>query len=383
LLAVGEDIPGLLRQDDIANDWKRKGTVHTDTKMAITKMAIFDGHNDAVQHLAEYREGGRDFLLRSEDGHLDLPRAQQGGMIGGLFALFAKPERAPQGDLTRTADGYEVRLADPLEATYARSCIDSQLSALKNMVARAAGKIQWATTVDEIEAGRRDGTFVVVLHLEGAEAINADLEGLEQFYAHGLRSLGPVWSRPNVFGHGVPFAYPRSPDIGPGLTEAGKALVRACNQLGIMLDVSHLNERGFWDLAAINTAPLVATHACAHAICRSTRNLTDRQLDAIRESDGVIGFNFSVCDVRPDAHLEPNTPIDTVVQHLSYLIERMGDDHVALGSDFDGAVMPLPIRDASKLPNLIESLRRHGFDDATLRKIALDNWMRVFRQSWR
>lgn len=154
---MGGDILDVLRQDDIANNWKRKGTVQTDIKVA-----IFDGHNDSVQHLAEYREGGRDFLLRSEDGHLDLPRAQQGGMIGGLFALFAKPERAPQGNFTRTADGYEVRLADPLEATYARSRINCQLSALKNMVARAAGKIQWATTVDEIEAGRRDGTFVMV-----------------------------------------------------------------------------------------------------------------------------------------------------------------------------------------------------------------------------
>ena len=348
-----------------------------------SKVAIFDGHNDAVQHLAEYREGGRDFLVRSEDGHLDLPRAQEGGMIGGLFALFAKSERPPADDFTRTADGYEVRLADPLDAGYARFRINSQLSALKHLVVRAAGKIRWATTVDEIEAGRRDAAFVIVLHLEGAEAIDADLDGLEQLYSSGLRSLGLVWSRPNIFGHGVPFAYPRSPDIGPGLTDAGKALLKACNRLGIMLDVSHLNERGFWDIAAISTAPIVATHACAHAVCRSTPNLTDRQLDAIRESDGVVGFNFSVCDVRPDAHLDPNTPIDTVVGHLSYLVERIGEDHVALGSDFDGAVMPLPIRDASHLPNLIQSLRAHGFDDATLRKIAFDNWMRVFRQSWR
>jgi membrane dipeptidase len=348
-----------------------------------SKVAIFDGHNDAVHHLAEYREGGRDFLVRSEEGHLDLPRAQEGGMIGGLFALFAKPERPPQGNVTRTADGYEVRLADPLDAPYARFRINSQLSALKHMVARAGRRIRWATTADEIEAGRRDETFVMVLHLEGAEAIDADLDGLEQLYSSGLRSLGPVWSRPNIFGHGVPFAYPRSPDIGPGLTDQGKALVKACNRLGIMLDVSHLNERGFWDIAAISTAPIVATHACAHTICRSTRNLTDRQLDAIRESDGLVGFNFSVSDVRPDAHLDPDIPINAVTEHLSYLVERMGEDHVALGSDFDGAVMPLPIRDASHLPNLIQSLRAHGFDDATVRKIAFDNWMRVFRQSWR
>ncbi|WP_407170134.1 dipeptidase [Bradyrhizobium sp. ORS 111] len=347
------------------------------------KVAIFDGHNDAVQHLAEYRDGGRDFLARSDKGHLDLPRAQEGGMVGGLFALFARAERPREGDFTRTADGYEVRLADPLDPAYARRTIDAQLSALETMVARAAGQIRWATTVDEIGAARRDAAFAIVLHLEGAEAIDADLDGLATLYARGLRSLGPVWSRPNIFGHGVPFAYPRSPDTGPGLTDAGKALVKACNQLGIMLDVAHLNERGFWDVAALSTAPIVATHACAHAICRATRNLTDRQLDAIRASGGVVGFNFSVSEVRPDGHSDPNVPIETVVDHFSYLVERMGDEHVALGSDFDGAVMPLPLRDASHLPNLIQGLRAHGFDDATLHKVALGNWMRMFRQSWR
>lgn len=348
-----------------------------------SKVAIFDGHNDAVQHLAEYRDGGRDFLVRSEDGHLDLPRAQEGGMIGGLFAMFAKPERPPEGDFTRTADGYEVRLADPLDPAYARSRIDSQLSALDHMVARAAGKTRWATTVDEIEAAQRCEAFAMVLHMEGAEAIDGDLDGLERLYSSGLRSLGPVWSRPNVFGHGVPFAYPRSPDIGPGLTDAGKALVKGCNRLGIMLDVSHLNERGFWDIAAISAAPIVATHACAHTVCRSTRNLTDKQLDAIRESGGVVGFNLSVCDVRPDAHLDENTSIETVVHHLSYMVDRLGEDHVALGSDFDGAVMPRPVRDASCFPDLIKALLAHGFNDATVRKIAFDNWMRVFRLTWR
>ncbi|MGF6309349.1 membrane dipeptidase [Bradyrhizobium sp. i1.8.4] len=347
------------------------------------KVAIFDGHNDAVQHLAEYREGGRDFLVRSEDGHLDLPRAQQGGMVGGLFAMFAKAERPRQGDFTRTADGYEVRLADPVDAAYARRTIDAQLSALENMVARAGGKIRCATTVDEIEASRRDAAFAIVLHLEGAEAIDADMDGLARLYSRGLRSLGPVWSRPNIFGHGVPFAYPRSPDTGPGLTDAGKALVKACNELGIMLDAAHLNERGFWDLAAISTAPIVVTHACAHAVCPATRNLTDRQLDAIRASGGVVGFNFSVSEVRPDGHSDPDAPIETVVDHLCYMVGRMGDDHVALGSDFDGAVMPRPLKDASHLPNLIEALRVRGFDEATLYKIACDNWMRVLRQSWR
>jgi membrane dipeptidase len=347
------------------------------------KVAIFDGHNDAVQHLAEYRPGGRDFLAHSDDGHLDLPRAREGGLIGGLFAMFAKPDRPPVGDLTKTATGYEVRLANALDPAFARRRIDVQLDVLRRVVDRADGQIRPAATVDEIETARRDGAFAIVLHMEGAEAIGSDLDNLDRLYAAGLRSLGLVWSRPNVFGHGVPFAYPRSPDTGPGLTDAGKELVRACNLRGIMIDASHLNERGFWDVARLSNAPLVATHACAHAICPSTRNLTDRQLDAIRESDGVVGFNLCVNDVRPDAHLDENTPLDMIVRHIGYLVERLGEDRVALGSDFDGAVMPRPIKDASGLQHLIGALLDHGFGEAAVRKFALENWLRVFRLTWR
>ena len=344
---------------------------------------IFDGHNDVVQHLLEYQPDGRDFLALSDAGHLDLPRARAGGMIGGLFAMFAKPEQAPQGDLTRTPTGYQVRLADPLTTAYAHARIEAQLNALNRMVYRAGEHIRWATSVDQIEAGYRDGAFIMVLHLEGAEAIGPDLDGLDRLYAMGLRSLGPVWSRPNLFGHGVPFAYPRSPDTGPGLTGAGKNLVRTCNQMGILVDVSHLNEKGFWDVAAISSAPLVATHACAHAVCPSTRNLTDRQLDAIRESNGLVGFNLCVCDVRPDGRLDAGTSLDTIVRHLLYLVERLGEDNVALGSDFDGAVMPNAIRDASGLQRLFTALRQHGCDSAMLHKLGMENWLRVFRLTWR
>jgi membrane dipeptidase len=231
------------------------------------KIPIFDGHNDAVQNFSEYRQGGRDFLARSDQGHLDLPRAIEGGMIGGLFAMFARPEHPPENDFFKTADGYEVRLAEPVDPAFARRRIDAQLEALNRVVARAAGQIRWAASVEDIEAARRDGAFAMVLHLEGAEAIGANLENLDRLHAAGLRSLGLVWSRPNVFGHGVPFAYPRSPDTGPGLTDAGKDLVRACNVRRIMIDLSHLNKRGFWDVAGLSTAPLVATHACAHAVC--------------------------------------------------------------------------------------------------------------------
>ncbi len=344
---------------------------------------IFDGHNDAVQFMLDYRPDGRDFLVRSEAGHLDLPRALEGGLAGGLFAMYAAPEHKPVDDLTITHDGYEVRYAEALYPDHALLQIEGQLSAIRKLIGRSGDRIRLATSVSQIEAARYDAAFAIVLHMEGADAIGHDLAYLDSLYDAGLRSLGIVWSRPNIFGYGVPFAYPRSPDTGPGLTDLGKDLVRRCNKLGIMIDVSHLNERGFWDVAALSTAPLVATHTCAHAICPSTRNLTDRQLDAIRDTGGVVGLNLAVNDIRADANLDEDTPLEAVIRQIDYLSARIGADGVALGSDFDGAVMPREIGDASGLPRLIEAMSKSGFDEQALRKFAYDNWLRVFGATWR
>src|SRR5690606_13379740 len=117
-----------------------------------------------------------------------------------------------------------------------------------------------------------DGTFAAILHLEGCEPIDENLDVLDVFYAAGLRSLGPVWSRHNAFGHGVPFAFPMSPDSAPGLTKAGFDLVRRCDELGVMIDLSHITEQGFWDVAKTSKNPLVATHSNAHALTPVARN---------------------------------------------------------------------------------------------------------------
>jgi membrane dipeptidase len=159
-------------------------------------IAIFDGHNDSVQRLQEYRPDGIDFLARSTDGHLDLPRAVDGGLIGGLFAMFVRPEHRPVDNLTVTKTGYEVRLAEPLDTAYARRRTGEQLDALKRLEARSGGKILIATSVNEIDAARRAGSFAIVLHLEGAEAVDADLSALETLYKSGLRSLGPSGAAP-------------------------------------------------------------------------------------------------------------------------------------------------------------------------------------------
>jgi len=346
----------------------------------MSHFSIFDGHNDAVHKIREYlSEAGIDFLAANPTGHLDLPRARAGGLFGGFFAMWVPAEHPHEDSLTLTENSYSVRMAEPLDDAYARRCIRAQFAALKSLVVRSEGAIRIVTTAAEIEQARQDGVFAILLHIEGAEAIGPDLAELDEFYKQGLRSLGPVWSRPNIFGHGVPFAFPSSPDTGPGLTRAGFDLIRACNRLGILIDLSHLNERGFWDVARTSTAPLAATHTCVHALCPSARNLTDPQLDAVRESDGIVGLNLCVNDLRPDARRNADVALKTVVRHFSYLVDRLGIDRVAFGSDFDGATIPSAIGDASGLPHLIEALRTHGFDEASLNKIAHENWLRVLR----
>ncbi len=360
-------------------------------------MPIFDGHNDTLPRLKE-RGGVRSFLARSEEGHLDLPRAREAGFGGGFFAIFvpsptvdyaASLSAAPDPDLLiRTENGYEVKLADPIDPDYAYEFTNQVIASLFRLEEAAEGAIKVVRNVEEVVDCLDQGVLAVVLHFEGAEAIDPQLRNLEAFYQIGLRSLGITWSRPNAFGWGVPFKYPASPDTGPGLTEAGKELVRACNRLGILLDLSHLNEQGFWDVAELSdsevetAAPLVATHSAAHALTPRTRNLTDEQLEAIGDSDGIVGVTFAVHDLRSDGSLEEDAPLTDLVRHIDYIAQRIGIDHVALGSDFDGATIPQEMGDVTGLPKLIAALREHGFDEADLRKLTHENWIRVLRDTW-
>jgi membrane dipeptidase len=349
------------------------------------KIPVFDGHNDTLLnlHLPDRGEG-RSFFERSEQGHIDLPRAREGGFGGGFFACYApNPEDdgwTEESALTITENGYEVADAPRLDPNYARNFADELVAGLFSL--QSEGGLRVVRTADEIEGCMHDGTLSAILHFEGAENLGPDARALEGLYETGLRSLGLVWSRPNVYAHGVPFRFPSSPDTGPGLTDKGKELVRKCNRLGVLIDLSHLNERGFWDVAEISESPLVATHSNAHALCPTSRNLTDEQLDAIRDSDGMVGVNFAVGFLREDGADDEGTPLETVVRHVDYLVERVGIERVGFGSDFDGAKVPEEIGDVSGLPKLLTALRDHGYDEAALKKLAHENWVRVLRAVW-
>jgi membrane dipeptidase len=293
---------------------------------------------------------------------------QAGGVRGGIFAVFVESEGEENAPLA-----HEIAAARASEAA-------GRLLALER-----AGEVRVAREVGDLDrALAGEGPPAAVLHLEGAEPIDPGLEALEFWYAAGLRSLGLVWSRPNAFGHGVPFVSPSSPDTGPGLTEAGLALVRRCAELGIMIDVSHLNEAGFWDLARLSVGPIVASHSAAHALCATSRNLTDRQLDAVAASGGLVGIVFACGFLRPDfVDDAADTPLELIARHVRYVADRIGVEHVALGSDYDGATIPAALGDVAGTPRLLRSLGGVGFSSAELELIASGNWRRVLGAWWR
>jgi len=351
-------------------------------------LKILDGHNDVLSRMLESERRGkaRSFFERSDDGHIDLPRAREGGFAGGLFSVYvgADPQAvAPAGPVLGVHDGRDVRFPRPLTLEYAQKTSLAEIGILFRLQRQSGGQLRVVRTASDVEQCLDDGAVAAIIHFEGAEAIDPRLDMLDAFYAMGLRSVGPVWSRANDFGEGVPYLFPHSPDTGPGLTDAGKELVRACNQLGILVDVSHLNEKGFWDIAQISSAPLVATHSNAHALTPTPRNLTDHQLDAIRESGGIVGVNFSVGFLREDGSDEADTPMERIVAHFRYLAERMGIEHVGFGADLDGTRVPSVVGDVAGLPRVVDALRSAGFDDTALAKMTHQNWLRVLRQTWK
>jgi membrane dipeptidase len=343
---------------------------------AMTEFSVFDGHNDLLHRLRVAGDpDGAAFFAGRPDGHVDLAKCRAGGMAGGFFAIWVSGE---DDDID---DDDPAPIFAPLEPGRAGREILALAATLVRMTRARSDAIRLCRTADEIEGARAAGAVAALMHLEGAEGIGEDLDLLHVLHAAGLRSLGPVWSRDNIFGHGVPFRFPAAPDIGPGLTEAGARLVRECGRLGVILDLSHLNEAGFWDVARLSDAPLVATHSNVHALSPASRNLTDRQLDAIAERRGVVGLNFAVRFLRADGGRVAETELDVLTRHLAHMVERLGEGGVAFGSDFDGALAPAAIGDAAGLPALTRAMRDAGFDDALVRRIAWDNWLDLIRRT--
>jgi membrane dipeptidase len=319
---------------------------------------FIDGHNDLVLH-----------RWRGEPTkHMDLDAARDAGFAGGFFAIYVPSPNVPDP----TAVPYALPLPDAIPFEEASRVADELHRVLCEL------PVSLAVSTGDF----REGEVAAIVHLEGAEPVAADLSNLGDWYARGVRSIGLTWSRPNAFAEGVPFRFPSDADTGPGLTAAGRELVRECNRLGILVDLSHLNAAGFWEVTRLSSAPLVATHSNAHALCAASRNLADEQLDAIRDSGGVVGVNFAVTFLREDGMQVPESPLGEIVRHVDYLVDRMSIDHVAFGSDFDGAVVPDELGGAAGFPKLAAALRDAGYDEDAIAKISHGNWLRVLDATW-
>ncbi len=346
----------------------------------MTHIPIIDGHNDVLLRLwlKKSAQAAQDFVDGDGLGHMDLPRMQAGHMVGGFFAIFSPSQADYHHDDDDLNPPYDAAVAQ----RNALASTTAMLDLRDEIVAKAGGQVVLCSTAREMRTAIAAGRLAFITHIEGAEAIAPDLSNLDALYDRGLRSLGPVWSRPNAFGEGVPFRFPSSPDTGNGLTEAGAALVRECNRLRIMVDLSHLNERGFWDVSKITNAPLIATHSNAHAISASSRNLTNEQLLAIGESRGMVGLNYATGFLRPDGRWDSLTDPSLMIRHLEHMLKFAGEDCVGLGSDFDGARIPAFIGTVTGVSNLIAAMRQAGFGHSLIEKITSKNWLRVLEATW-
>jgi len=339
---------------------------------------VIDGHNDVLSHLRD-EDAPDNALLHEDAATITVPRARAGGLAAGFFAVLPI---APAWEIRRTPGGYEIPIAPEVSWEESARIVGALGARLFRLLEACEGQVRLVRDVSDLDACLAGEALGAIFHFEGAEPIDTDLDALEVWYAAGLRSVGLVWSRSNAFAHGVPFKFPSSPDTGPGLTDAGFRLVRRCAELGIAVDLSHLNEAGFWDVARTLDGPLIASHSGVHALCTYSRNLTDDQLDAIGSSGGLVGINFDVGSLRADGGDDAETPVAKIAEHARYVADRIGPDHVALGSDFDGATMPAELPDASRYPRVLAALEAAGFEGGEVDRIASGNWRRVLAAAW-
>jgi len=315
---------------------------------------VVDGHADTLYRALR---DARRWEERSEEGQSDLPRFIEGGVNLQVFAVFSSPaHRGP---------GFTVRALEMINAFFG----GMERAASSPGGARApVASLGCVRTKEDVDRAR--GGFWGLLSIEGGEAIGGSVGALEAFFRLGVRAMGLVWNHRNELADGV-----SESETGGGLTRLGKEVVRRMNEWGMLVDVSHLSEPGFWDVVRHARAPIYASHCNARRLCDHPRNLTDDQLRAVADSGGVIGINF--CD-RFLVETGEAT-LTHVVDHIAYVCDLVGTEHVGLGTDYDGIeTPPKGLEDVSKLPALTAAMLARGFGEEAVRAVMGENLARLF-----
>jgi len=313
---------------------------------------VVDTHCDTLLRILPPPGSGRKPIKlgeRSDEGHIDLPRLRDGGVDCQVFAIYTGWRPNPPDALLRALQ---------LIIAFERECDENE----DLVKAESYGDIMRA-----VEGGRIAG----LLSLEGAEPLMGDPEMIRVFHRLGVRMISLTWNWRNPFADGVAASRAES-----RLTDLGLEAIGEMERLGIILDVSHLSDSCFWDVAEVAGRPFIASHSNCRALCNHPRNLTDDMIRAIADHGGVVGINFA-----PDFIHKEKATLSRVVDHIDHVVEVAGIDHVGLGSDFDGIrSTPEGLEDVSRLPGITEELLRRGYSEGEIRKILGGNHLRVFRE---
>jgi len=312
---------------------------------------VFDAHCDTLGYAVAPPYQRRDLTQWGETGHLDLPRMRAGGINAQIFACFPGlgyfGGNATSGALQR-------------------------VEALYDLIDQAPHQLTLIKSADDLAQLTSAGPIGAILGLEGVEALDGQISLLHTFHRLGVRNIGLTWNCRNAAADGS------GENTQYGLTPFGRELVEACNDLGVMVDVSHLNDAGLDDVLEISRRPVIASHSNARAIWNHPRNLSDEQIRAIADGGGVIGATFATLFLRQD---HKNATLEDLLHHIDHLVNVAGIEHVGLGSDYDGTSVLPDLASGEKYPIITAALLHRGYSPASVRKIMGENFRRVFMET--
>ncbi len=321
-------------------------------------MQYIDLHCDTIMELMNKQ----DLSLKDAPLQINLNHLQTGSCLLQCFAMFVSLRNAenPFEQAIRMIDRYYL-----------------ELSANHDVIAPV---LQF----EDLEKNRKQGLISSLLTLEEGAVTKGSLEFLRTFYRLGVRMICLNWNFENGIGH-PNFKYElgktpdfKTPNTTLGLTDYGMQMVKEMNRLGIIVDVSHLSDKGFYDCIRLSTKPIVASHSNARSICNHVRNLTDEMIIELSKNGGVMGMNFCADFLDEDNETGKDT-ISCVLRHMEYIKKLVGVEVLALGSDFDGIDPDIKLKNASFLPQLFQAMRKHGFTEEEIEKIAYKNFLRVLK----
>ena len=322
---------------------------------------LIDTHNDiATEEAGVDRTSTLDIGAKSPKAHTDLGRLREGGVGAVFFAAWVASSYAGPGNRAFNR---------------AQEVIDT---IRHDIVERHSKDFVLATTADEIEAAHKQGKIAALIGVEGGHAIEDSLDHLRELYARGVRYMTLTHTNTNHWADSSGDINDAAIQHHNGLTDFGKDVVREMNRLGMMVDISHVADRTFYDALEISSAPLIASHSACRALADVPRNMTDEMIVALAKKGGVVQVNF-YCNFLTNAK-PPHATLDDVVAHIDHIRKIAGIDAIGIGSDFDGIdCAPVGLEDVSKYPNLTRALLENGYSAADIRKIYGGNLLRVMR----